>query len=100
MSKFVRVYDTYEVLTKRYHHRLNIQFDLTEGSINRIAEAVVSKLDKSVRHGRWIYNEKPMLGNAYGSYYCSECGAFHPHRERYCPNCGADMREVENDKIN
>ena len=25
MSKFVRVYDTYEVLTKRYHHRLNIQ---------------------------------------------------------------------------
>lgn len=50
-----------------------------------------------VRHGRWIYNEKPMLGNAYGSYYCSECGAFHPHRERYCPNCGAKMDKGKKD---
>lgn len=48
-----------------------------------------------VRYGRWIE------GTSRGSYsiYCSYCGS---HKETicpsdYCPDCGADMREVSED---
>ena len=51
-----------------------------------------------VRKGRWIEN--------YDMFKCSECGATgffeedysKPYRCNFCPNCGADMREIkEND---
>jgi hypothetical protein len=49
------------------------------------------------RKGHWVHGE-----------YCSECGCDVPAyiidwkwqkdmNAKYCPNCGADMREVEND---
>lgn len=41
-----------------------------------------------VRHGRWI---------SHGwSTVCSECGEDYAFAKRnYCPNCGTDMREVD-----
>ena len=42
-----------------------------------------------VKHGRWIEDE-------YGIPHCSECKAINNTvYKNYCPNCGADMREVE-----
>lgn len=38
-----------------------------------------------VRHGKWIFNAP--------WYKCSECGAERLCAERYCPNCGARMRD-------
>lgn len=64
--------------------------DLSEDSINEIAEAVVQKL---MSHGRWI--REP---NCW--YRCSECGSHYPSLAdnmdyHYCPNCGAKMDEVK-----
>ena len=50
-----------------------------------------------MRKGRWIEN--------YDMFKCSECGATgffeedysKPYRCNFCPDCGADMREVEKD---
>lgn len=39
-----------------------------------------------VKHGRWV-----MQGTAYGCSLCGE-GVIHPFHN-YCPNCGALMRE-------
>ena len=43
------------------------------------------------KHGEWVLNER-------GVYQC-ECGFIPTMEEKiyynYCPNCGADMREVE-----
>lgn len=68
--------------------------DLSEDSINEIAEAVVSKLDKSVRHGQWLKN---------GDRYC-ECSVCHHEgnisgADNYCWYCGAGMREAEDSKM-
>lgn len=45
------------------------------------------------KHGQWEPSD-------YDRYYqCSECGSY-THEENlwdYCPSCGADMREVENE---
>ena len=59
--------------------------DLTEDSINKIAEAVVSKLNK---HGHWIDV------NGDGSLWrCSACGEAQCCYDNYCGNCGAKMDE-------
>lgn len=47
--------------------------------------------EKLVKRGRWIFTEKLILGNPYGSYKCSECMYHVPHEDNYCPNCGARM---------
>ena len=74
--------------------------DLTEDSINNIAEAIVNKLNEPVRHGHWI--------NDNGMYRCSVCNnlwaiAGAPEKWMYkemkfCPNCGAKMDENERGK--
>jgi rubrerythrin len=71
--------------------------DLSEDSINRIAEAVVSKLDKSVRHGQWVEHHEPYTWMGYTYWSCPKCG-FEcgcdkdiSYRTNYCPNCGAKM---------
>lgn len=52
--------------------------------------------DPQIRpEGRWIplgnYDD---WGNE-SSYKCSECGEIDTYTDNFCPNCGADMREVE-----
>lgn len=62
--------------------------DLSDDSINKIAEAVVQKITEPVRHGHWVHK--------YDSWSCSECYyTFHGHPLwKYCPHCGA-KNEVE-----
>ena len=49
-----------------------------------------------IKHGRWRPSDK---GDC--TYICSECGFFRDayflEEKAYCPHCGADMREVEDD---
>lgn len=48
-----------------------------------------------VRSGRWI--KEP---DRHNHWHCSECGfteGFRAKINKYCPNCGADMREGEED---
>lgn len=42
--------------------------------------------------GRWIYGAEGTFGNPYGHYDCSMCGQRLAWKEKFCPNCGADMR--------
>ena len=58
------------------------------------------------KRGKWIYSE-----DEYGvdGYHCDKCGFFVPwdyvHKfinyiedYNYCPNCGADLREVDDER--
>ena len=59
--------------------------------------------------GRWIYGEDN-LGTGRDGWFCSECGHFELwdysadmksaelNLPNYCPNCGADMREVDDER--
>lgn len=45
-----------------------------------------------VRHGKWMQSDK----HGYATIECSECGAVFDQQMipfKFCPNCGADMRE-------
>ena len=42
-----------------------------------------------VRHGRW-------REGVYAGYRCSECRTTWDAPTKFCPYCGADMREVDN----
>ena len=61
------------------------------------------------KRGRWIYGEDN-LGTGRDGWFCSECGHFEMwdysadmksaelNLPNYCPNCGADMREVDDER--
>ncbi len=45
-----------------------------------------------MKHGEWVYNDKPIFGNPYGRYCCSICGStVVSGDDNYCPCCGAKM---------
>lgn len=46
------------------------------------------------KHGRWKHHQ---YGNTAGYYECDNCGKINSYKSNYCPNCGTDMREVEDD---
>ena len=66
--------------------------DLSDDSINKIAEAVVQKITEPVRRGHWVHK--------YDSWSCSECYyTFHGHPLwKYCPHCGA-KNEVKDETV-
>ena len=45
--------------------------------------------------GRWVPNIYPDVGDGYR---CSQCGAYHVVPYKFCHNCGADMREVDDER--
>ena len=45
------------------------------------------------KKGKWIDREVYDADR----WKCSECGRTEQYKENYCPNCGADMREAENE---
>ena len=48
--------------------------------------------------GKWLDKKttiKKAHGIAYGRWGCSVCKLKQPHKSNYCPNCGADMRELD-----
>jgi len=52
-----------------------------------------------VKHGKWIYN-KPPDDWIMSLYTCSICRNLEDGHPDYCPNCGADMRGIEDGKTN
>jgi hypothetical protein len=57
-----------------------------------ICRSIERKVDKAIeqRKGHWV--TKP---NVFGVAYCSECDfELRIDNTNFCPNCGADMREV------
>lgn len=49
----------------------------------------------TVRHGRWIDETFKPWGLVHHPYRCSLCGEHAEYDSMYCPNCGANMMEVE-----
>ena len=61
------------------------------------------------KRGRWIYGEDNS-GTGRDGWFCSECGHFEMwdysadmksaelNLPNYCPSCGADMREVDDER--
>lgn len=62
------------------------------------------------KKGKWIIKDNP--GTGWYRVTCSECGedvtstapciGFYPNAKvtwDYCPNCGADMREVDDERV-
>ena len=62
---------------------------LKEHEALTMAECVLFEAEP--KHGRWIDRGKDMCIR----WKCSECGRKDTHIYNYCPDCGANMREVE-----
>jgi hypothetical protein len=66
-------------------------YDLSMGQVVRGIHALPSVTPQEPKTGHWI--TRPHI---YGVAFCSECGfELRIDNTNYCPNCGADMREVE-----
>lgn len=77
------------------------QCNLTVG----LAAALMPEIEaKPVRHGKWIPTEYDSYADGsplWDKWECSECGHEHSGEEdtltAFCPDCGADMRELSED---
>ena len=47
--------------------------------------------------GEWIEVDEPIMGNPYCRYRCSKCGLDEPYARDFCPNCGAQMKGIDDD---
>lgn len=72
-----RMYKSVQNFEKSFptHNHGNINIDLVEY--------------KEVRNGCWISNEFGRI------FICSECSEMRGQKEKYCPNCGANMEVAE-----
>ena len=64
----------------------------------------IKALEKAItlpeHHGEWLDKKMTIKGGhglAYGRYGCSVCKKKQPSKSDFCPNCGADMREVQDE---
>ena len=69
-----------------------------DGRLNKIEYNLLRRTILSSRpKGEWRFSPETLCG---GYYICSECGKVEREDTDYCPNCGADMREVADDEVN
>lgn len=66
----------------------------------KTAISYMSSVVPQTKRGNWIETKDECEGvNFYDfSFECSKCGKEQSFRSNYCPNCGADMRESEEEK--
>lgn len=68
-----------------------IDFD----KLPEFCDMAISLLKKN--KGKWIYSER--FSHIYPMYECSKCsGLTRSCYDRFCTNCGADMREEEDEQ--
>ena len=69
----------------------------TNKNIERITEALNMAIEAlTFQQGEWVNKiGRPISDNH--SVYCSICGEWSEYRSDFCPNCGADMREREDE---
>lgn len=87
MDKYINCIDAQKALIK-------LPVDLDAETVQRCIETVhnLPAADvQPVRHGRWEYNPGDNIP------YCSECMMPQDGECNFCPNCGADMREANNE---
>ena len=71
-------------------HRVTVDADDANFGVDKIPAADVAP----VRHGRWL----PFHSTAAGDIqYCSACEIGCTWKPNYCPNCGADMRGINDE---
>ena len=65
---------------------------------NKVKEEIKKRMKTDVHervHGKWITEWNVSLKMVLP--YCSACRAWSVRKFDFCPNCGADTREVEDD---
>ena len=68
---------------------------LDEDMIERLQVAIRRIHAADVRlvvRGKWLSYSDPIIPDL--TCYCSKCGSTNERMANFCPNCGADMREV------
>lgn len=98
-------------MTDEYIKRVDALIGLEESGIGFYDDEPIQTLNRAlkviknipaanvapVRHGRWIVERDDYFGFKSVEIKCSECNS-HPKDDEmtsFCPNCGADMREVQ-----
>ena len=79
-----------------FQKAIDIINDETDNKAMRITAGIMlADTVEPVKHGKWIKR----FGNRYMFciYDCSECRCPNPIKTKYCPNCGAEMKEENND---
>ncbi len=89
MDEYIKRKDVIDLITRRYENP-----EICTQEINSIPAADVAP----VVHGRWVHDGR-RIKSGIDWCHCSECGKSDNFcaRTKYCPNCGADMRGINDE---
>ena len=83
------------------HLALDSHYFTGELSLKETIDSVPSADVREIKRGRWsldniIFTDSDGVSRSgMRGYKCSECGGFCIGESNFCPNCGADMRELK-----
>ena len=83
--------------SRRY--KLGEIWELNGTEIREALDTVPSVTPKRKR-GKWIDETFKPWGLVYHPYRCDQCGEHSEADSNFCPNCGADMRGEQNERLN
>lgn len=90
----------------------NYNYNYPSGLSKECRDYIIKALEQEPRKGHWIGHREHcenlgVMPSGLGAYeWCSNCDCgidvreWHRNHYNFCPNCGADMREVLKDEIN
>ena len=96
MNDYIKKEDAIDMLQKhaeRLTHQTNISLSNVRSGVMTAKWLIEDMPTADVREnvkGEWIDRGKDMMIR----WQCSECGRKDIHIYNFCPDCGADMREV------
>ena len=74
--------------------------EITLGEYEKMIEPLKREIEPERKTGHWIIHSDDLFPSE-STQECSECHEHQPldwrHSDNYCPNCGADMREVQDE---
>ena len=102
MARYIDMDKLLENLKKQYGEDLGWQCTVNMSDIGMMIEDAHTADVAEVRHGEWVSVTYTYFGLK--RYECSECRddeywqkRYLEHKEKFCPNCGADMRGDKDD---
>lgn len=107
MKEYIERKAALDICQKEYEERLRMADycgDTVAWNIGGAIKSLSAADVAPVRHGRWIPEACESVSKRnrlieYRVYSCSICGRSNGRvKKRYCPNCGALMREDDNGK--
>ena len=92
MARYIDADKLYAEMEDLYEHHIEMRNFSADGAVADCLDILVKQPTADVvevKHGKWIFTDSSL----FPVYRCSVCNKRDDGKTRFCPNCGAEMKE-------